>query len=729
MRKNLMFLLLCALVLFLSFAGRNMDEGMWLLNTIGTLPVAEMKKHGLELTPEQIYSPNGPSLKDAIVLLGGGTSSFVSAEGLMVTNHHVAFGGIQSLSSLKTDYLKDGFWAKAREEELSTNYTAQIVTEIRDVTAEVLSAVNDTMSAEKRSAAIRERSREIENTAKGKSDLTYRVSDMYSGVSYYLFGFQTLTDVRLVYAPPSAIGNYGGEVDNWMWPRHTGDFSIMRAYVGPDGKPAKHSKDNVPYKPKVFLPVSAAGYEEGSFAMIMGFPGRTFRYREASSVELSRDQSLPLTVDLYKTRMEIIDAASKADRTVAIKYAGKVRGVANTYKNYLGTLEGMRRADLLSIKKMDEERFTAYVNSSPELAARYGALLADMAKANAELKTFNRKSIFLSNLTGGVDMIRIANRFRTYAQGPQGEKEQTTVREAVATAFKNFDLNLEKTLLTALILKGADLPADQQVMALQEIYGNKTGAERVEEVTEFVDELYEETLLSTPEGCEELLTKGAEKIVKDEYLQFAEKIDVEQAPVTAKMNAYNATIGKLRAKYVEARLGWKKGELIYPDANRTIRFTYGQVKSFKPRDAVRYSHLTTLTGVMEKASDEDPFTVPAKLKGLWQKKDFGRYADPQSGDIPVAFIADLDITGGNSGSPVINGRGELIGCAFDGNWEAVVGDYHFQPELNRTIAVDARYMLFVLDKYSGAQNILNELVIRWGGQTATRSEEKPVGTH
>lgn len=421
MRKNLMKVLLCTLVLLLTFAGRTMDEGMWLLDTIGKLPLSDMKKHGLELTPEQIYSAHGPSLKDAIVLLGGGTSSFVSAEGLMVTNHHVAFGGIQSLSSLKADYLKDGFWAKSREEELSTNYRAQIVKEIKDVTAEVLSTVNDNMTAEQRAAAIKAKSTEIETAARGNSDLTCRVSDMYSGVSYYLFTFETLNDVRLVYAPPSAIGNYGGEVDNWIWPRHTGDFSLMRAYVGPDGKPAKYDKANVAYKPKVFLPISAAGYEEGSFAMIMGFPGRTFRYREASSVELARDESLPWTCELYKTRMDIIDKAMKADREVGIKYASKVRGVSNTYKNYLGTLEGMRRADLLRLKEKDEATFTAYVNSSPELIKKYGTLLADMAKANAETKVYNKKSIYLNNLTTGVDIMRLANRFRTYAQGDLSE--------------------------------------------------------------------------------------------------------------------------------------------------------------------------------------------------------------------------------------------------------------------------------------------------------------------
>jgi hypothetical protein len=729
MRKNLKLLLVCVVVLFFTFAGRTMDEGMWLLDTIGKLPLSEMRKHGLELAPEQIYSPVGPSLKDAIVLLGGGTSSFVSAEGLMVTNHHVAFGGIQSLSSTKDDYLKNGFWAKSRGEELSTNYTAQVVQEIKDVTSQVLSAVSDTMTAEQRTAAIREKSREIETAAKGSSDLTCRVTDMYNGVSYYLFTFQTLSDVRLVYAPPSDIGNFGGEVDNWMWPRHTGDFSLMRAYIGPDGKPAKYAKDNVPFKPKVFLPISAAGFDEGSFAMIMGFPGRTFRYREASAVQLARDESLPLTVDLYKTRIDIIEKATKADRSLAIKYASKVRGIANTYKNYLGTLEGMRRADLLELKKNDEANFTAYINSSPDLTRKYGTLLTDMEQANAELRTFNKKSILLTNLTSALDIFRLANRFRTYAQGAQTEKDRETVREAMNATFKNFNLGIEKATMAALILKSAELPATQQVAALREIYGSRGGPEQEEAVREFVDELYDETSLSTPEECEELLARSGEQIVKDDYLQLAAKIDAEQTPVTAKTNAFNARINLLRAKYVEARLGWKKGELVYPDANRTIRFTYGQVRPFKPRDAVEYHYFTSLTGVMQKESSEDPFIVPAKLKELWQKKDFGRYADPKTGDVPVAFIADLDITGGNSGSPVINGRGELIGCAFDGNWEAVVGDYYFQPELNRTISVDSRYMLFILDKYSGAKNILNEMVIRYGADQVTESGASQVGSH
>ena len=722
MKKISGLVLIAVLLLLLTIGSRWMDEGMWLLDSIHKLPVAEMNRHGLVLTPEQIYSPTGPSLKDAIVLLGGGTASFVSREGLIITNHHVAFGGIQSLSSVQEDYLKNGFWAKSKTDELQTTYTAQIIVGMKDVTAEVLSAARDTLTAEARAKALQVKIAEIEKREKGTSRFTCRVSDMYSGGKYYLFTYESFTDVRLVYAPPSAIGNFGGEVDNWMWPRHTGDFSFMRVYCGPDGLPAKYAKNNIPYTPKVFLPVSAEGYREGSFAMILGFPGRTFRYREAAAVQLARDETLPAIIDLYKTRMDIIDAAGAKDRAVQIKLASRVRGLANTYKNYLGTLEGMKHADLLTHKRGEEQLFASYLAGSSELTKKYGALLGDLERAATELESFNRKSIVLSNVSTGVDLVRLANRLKTYAAGYRDSagitlspsaKDRDAVREFIRSVFKIYDLQVDKNTLCALILKNLALPADQQVLAFRSIAGNRTGADRERAVREYVDDLYDETLLTSPTGCEKLLDGGAERIRDDEWVKFADALDREQAPLAARTAAFNAKLATLRARFIEAWLEWKKGDVTYPDANRSIRFTYGTVKPYTPRDGVAYRHYTTLTGVIEKACEEDPFIVPEKLVNLWREKDFGRYVDAASGEVHVAFLTDLDITGGNSGSPVINGKGELIGCAFDGNWEAVVGDYYFQEQYNRTISVDSRYVLFILDKFSGADNILKELLIHW----------------
>ena len=713
MKQRLSIAIPSLLVFGLFFGGRWDDEGMCLLNNVTKLPLAGMKQHGLELTPEQIYSATGPSLKDAIILLGGGTGSFISADGLIITNHHVAFAGLQALSSVQDDYLKNGFHAASHAEELPTTYTAQIVKEIREVTSNVLAAVKDSMPAGERERAIRAKSQEIEAAAKGSTDLTCRVVEMYSGVQYYLFTFESLSDVRMVFAPPSAIGNYGGEVDNWMWPRHTGDFALMRAYVGPDGKPAKYSKENVPYHPKLFLPFSAEGVSEGSFTMILGFPGRTFRYREASGVELLRDEVMPTSIDLYKTRMDIIDLWGKKDRAIELKYANRVRSLANTYKNYLGVLAGMRRSDLLTRRKSEEADFIAYVNSSPLLKTRYGNVLADLAEADSDSRSYARKASLLQNLTTGVDILRLATRFRQFATVAEPtEKDAAAVREFATSVFKNYDLNVEKATLIALILKSADMPAGQQIAAFREIVGSRTGEARAKEVAEFVNDLYESTDLATPEGTLKLLARGPEKIMKDDYVKLSAKIDPDQLSTQQHTSRLTPLFTTLRGKYMEALMGWKKETVMYPDANRTIRFTYGLVKPLHARDAVDLDEVTTLGGVMEKETGEDPFIVPARLKELWQKKDFGRYADPKLNDVPVAFIANMDITGGNSGSPVINGKGELVGCAFDGNWESVVGDYVFQEPLNRTISVDARYVLFILDKFAHAENIMKELVIR-----------------
>ena len=720
MAKRIVYL---GAILIALFAGSrlNADEGMWLLDAIGTLPTAQMKSHGLELTPDQIFSNTDPSLKDAIVLLGGGTGGFVSAEGMIVTNHHVAFAGIRALSSVQDDYLKNGFLASTKEQELSTSYNADIVQSMTDVTAEVFSAATDTMNEGDRERAIRSKRKEIEDKWQDSTKLGCRVVDMYGGAKYYMFVSLRLEDVRLVYAPPQAIGNFGGETDNWMWPRHTGDFSLMRAYTGPDGKPAKYAKENVPYKPRKFLPVSTQGVQEGSFAMIMGFPGRTYRYREALGVQLAQEETLPWTEELYNTRIDVINRWSDNDRAIALKYASKLRGLANTKKNYSGTLAGLRRTNLVAAKKSADENLAAFIAANPDLARRAGTTLADLTAATDELRTINKKNVYMNSINTGMELFQIAAKLGSYftslkkddkgtLRDPE-EKDLQPIREWMGKNFKDYEANLDKDMITALILENAKLPVNQQLKTFAAIYKTKTGNDRERAVRDFVDELFEDTELATLAGCEKLLKGDPEDILDDEAVKFYRKYSAEAGPVAAKQQGLLAKLTRLRTKYVEALLEWRKNTVTYPDANRSLRFTYGEVVPLAPRDAASYSTTTTLTGVMEKESDAEEFLVPGKLKELWRKKDFGRYVDPKLNDVPVAFISNLDITGGNSGSPVINGKGELIGCAFDGNWDGVVGDYVYEERMNRCIAVDSRYMLFVIDKFSGAENILKELVI------------------
>ncbi len=691
-------------------------EGMWLLDALPKLPLAGMQERGLVLTPEQI-----DGLKEGVVLLSGGTASFVSPDGLLLTNHHVAYSAIQSLSSVSSDYLQEGFLASARDQELSTSYTLDMVVEMRDVTGQVQSEVREDMTREERLRAIRSGILSVEEAQPDTGGFTSKVVSMYEGNRHYLFRMRRISDIRLVYAPPSSIGNFGGEVDNWIWPRHTGDFALLRAYVGPSGRPARYSPDNIPYHPRVFFPLSTQGVHEGSFAMIMGFPGRTYRYQEASAVRLAIEQTIPITIDLYKTRIDVIRDATSSDRTKEIQYASKVRRLANTYKKYLAILDGFRRSDLLNLKYREEQAFQSYLDSSAAVPASSRTMLHDLTRVSDRLWKLTPKNLLLSSLTRGVELLGIANRFISYTNAfPQdslgnplepSEQQRDGMRSFVRRVYKDFDPQIDKRLLLALLLKSFTLGTDQHLACAEEIARGDTGIQREERLREFVEGLYTETRLASLSGCDELLAKEKEDILDDPFIRFARTMSVEQSVVNADVYQVNSDLDDLRSPFVKTWIEWKHGSVSYPDANRTLRLTYGQVESLSPRDATLYSFCTTLAGVMEKETGTPPFVVPPKLKDLWRHKAFGGYADPVLCDVPVGFIANLDITGGNSGSPVLNGRGELIGCAFDTNWDGVTGDYLFEERFNRAISVDARYILFVLDKFSGGESIVQEMVI------------------
>ena len=476
----------------------------------------------------------------------------------------------------------------------------------------------------------------------------------------------------------------------------------------------------MPFAPKAFLPISTKGVQQGDVAMVMGFPGRAFRYHDASSVGLAHDVTLPWQIDLSATRIAILEEAGKSDRALELQYASRLRGMANSYKNFKGVLEGMQKADFLSVKRAQEADLAAFVASTPDLQREFGDVISSLQKANGEVGQVARTNALFTALSGSVDMLGIARRVNgfveRFAPDEQGntvsptDEERTAFRDSLMRTYTSMNPGVDRAMLEAMMRKSAELPSDQRIAVFDRITRNATGVELQRHVGEYLDDLYAESRITTPDRLADLLKEDADDILDDPFVRLRRELAEGQTPVTTRMQKAQTAISHERGRYIDALMRMKKTDLVYPDANRTLRFGYGLVTTLEPRDAVKLGYRTTLRGVMEKEDDETPFLVPPRLRELWERKDFGPYAE--NGDVTVAFLATLDNTGGSSGSPVINGRGELIGCAFDGNWEGVLGDYYYQERLNRAICVDARYMLFILDKFAGAKNILQELVIR-----------------
>ena len=719
------FLLL--VLTFTPFAAANgMDEGMWLLDSLARLPFGGTSARHLQLTPGQIYSTSGPSLKDAIVSLDGGTASFVSAQGLMLTSWSTSSPGIRVHHPLRPDLAADGFLAVTRDEELPLVSTARVVVGMKDVTNEIRSAVNDTMSAETCALVLLQKSRQMERSALAATGHIAHVAEMYDGLAYYLLTYIELRDIRLVYAPPGAVVTPDDDGEGRTWPRHAADFAFMRAYVSPDGKPEKYSRENVPFTPAAFLPFSIQGYDTGTFAMALGFPTRTHRNREAAALQLARDETLPVTISLYKERINIIQNAAKDDRHVRIRYAARLRGLVHTCRDYLAMLEGMRRMDLLTWKRDAEGRFSEYVASDPTLTRRYGSLLADLAKASAALRTLTRKSVVEHHLSTGVEILRIADRLRdlTAPMGvnPAGkvkslsEQQRAEFHWFAGRILGNVNLDVDKKILAALIVASLDPEPEagaehqhQAVQLFQEIAGNGPAAEREARVRAYVDELYEHTALCSLDGCDRLLGLDSSAVNEDPFIGFSAALSDEMRPVILASRRINVEMRPLRQNLLEGWLEWKKGERVYPDANRTLRLTFGKVTSAGMHEPFRLHNNGTVT---QEAPGEDLTGTPARILELWENRDFGRYADPQTGKMPVAFAATLDVIDGNAGSPVLNGQGKIIGCAYEGDRSWSVSNYCYQKQLNRTLSIDARYMLFLLDKVSNAVNIMKEITVQ-----------------
>ncbi len=715
MRKFISILVI--LVTFSGFQARA-DEGMWLLPLIEKLNIGTMTNMGLKLTAEDIYSLNKASMKDAIVIFGGGcTGEIVSPEGLLLTNHHCGYGSIQKHSSVEHDYLTNGFWAMNRKEELpNPGLSVTFLVRIEDVTSRVIDKTNAGMSEAERREAVNAESSAI--TAEAIKDTQYRamVQPFYGGNQYFLLVYEVYTDVRLVGTPPNSIGKYGHDTDNWMWPRHTGDFSVFRVYMGPDGKPAQYSEDNVPLKPKYYLPVSIKDLQKNDFAMIMGYPGGTERYMTSYEVDEAMKITNTNRIKIRGERQDILMKDMVSDPKINIQYASKYSGSSNYWKFSIGQNEGLVRLRTAEKKAAFEADFMKWVKSDPTRTEKYGnalSLIENAVKGRAE--QFNVQQYLSEVFRGSCEMISFAGQLVPLedALTEKDSKRVTEIKDRILKNMDNFygnysyptDRKVTKSLLK---LYKADIDPKFWPDFYAQIDKKFKGS-----VDAYVDDMFTRSFFTSPEKLKAFLDKPVLKILqKDPAYIAAKSVSATRSKLQKDLEGYSADLSKGQRIYIAGVMEYMPDKTKYPDANFTMRMTYGKVLDYYPYDAVHYNWYTTIDGVIQKYKKGDyEFDLPQHFIDLYDKKEYGRYAASE-GYMPVCFITDNDITGGNSGSPVINGNGELIGLAFDGNWEAMTGDIAFEPELQRTICVDIRYVLWVMDIYAGAGHLLKEMDIR-----------------
>ncbi len=698
------------------------DEGMWLLTQLNTI-YPQMQEKGCKLTPEQIYSINHTSLKDAIVLFGGYcTGEIVSPNGLLFTNHHCGYGRIQAHSTPEHDYLKNGFWARSYEEELpNPGLFVRFFVKMDDVTDKVLKGTTLTMEEKTRDSIIQKNIAEILKKAYKKypkKDFYYlQVKPMYAGNQYFLFVYREYRDVRLVGAPPSSIGKFGFDTDNWMWPRHTGDFSIFRVYTSPDGKPAEYSPDNVPLKPKHYLPISLKGLKPGDYVMILGFPGSTERYMPSYGVEQVMKITNPNRIKIRGIRQEIMMEDMLADQKVFIQYASKYARSSNYWKYSIGQNQGLERLKVIERKKQLEQQFTDWIKKDLERQKIYGDVLNLFKEAYQKRAPYVNAAQYLREcFLYGTEYIYFASRAKKlYKLLTQENPDQ----EAINSEIEHLKKYAER------FFKDYNPPTDKKVAAaMLKVFIEDIEPEFYPDFVSYVIKKYKTNYAKYEEHVFKksvftdkdrfmnfLQNPSAKTLEKDPAFSAALSLGKKSKELRSKLEVYDKMLDRAYRLWLNGLMKMQKNKIFYPDANMTIRLTYGTVGGYSPRDAVWYEYFTTLKGVMEKEDSTNfEFYVPWKLKALYNKKDFGQYAE--NGRMHIAFLSNNDITGGNSGSPVINANGELVGLAFDGNWEAMSGDIAFEPNLQRTISVDIRYVLFIIDKYADDDRLIKELTLR-----------------
>jgi hypothetical protein len=693
------------------------DEGMWMPHQMKDL---KLQEKGLKMDPMDLYKKDGTGIMSAIVYLGGGTGEFVSSEGLILTNHHVAFSALQRAATKEKDTIRDGFIAWTKEEEIpARGYIADVLLGYEEVTDKIVSGIKPGMTHREQYEIIdKARKKLIADTEKAGKDIRVSVADMYSGNAYYMFRFKRIKDIRIVYAPPRDLGNFGGDIDNWMWPRHTCDFTFLRAYVSKDNEGVDYSTENVPYIPKSFLKISTDGFKDGDFSFVMGYPGRT--YRSYTLDELKFDlKNMRDRMELYKDIIAFFEDAGKDDRDIQIKYAGIIKGLNNGLKNYQGKFEGIDKIDLIGIKKDQEKHYSEWAKKDPAREEQFGDSLVNisafMDKYAAYYKKNNLLGLMVSPYFGSTLLSQAYTIYRTVEERGKPDMERESayqernlprIKMRIQLAERGYHLETDRTFLKHQLKKLFDFPEDDIPNALKDLIAKKSE----EAIDSFVDGLYDKTILSDPKKRLELFDSKLDKLMAtgDPLLKLTADLETEMKVLREENKALGQERLNLKKTFLAGLMEQKSGR-IAPDANSTIRFTYGFIDGYIPRDAVYYTSQTTLGGVVEKDTGEFPFHVPEKLKELYKVRDFGRYSDKKLEDIPACFLNTTSVTGGNSGSPTLNAKGEQIGIIFDMTYESVTADYYEVPELQRTISVDIRYVLFVTEKFSGAKHIIEEL--------------------
>jgi hypothetical protein len=717
--KKYFILISLTLVISLSSAALP-DEGMWIPLLIEKYNIKLMQEKGFKLSAEDIYSVNRASMKDAIVRFGGGcTGEMISGEGLLITNHHCGFGQIQRHSTLEHDYITNGFWAMSAEEELpNPGLTVTFLKRMEDVTDQVLNGVKEGMEPEEREKIIESNSGNIMRKAVEGTWYSAIVRPFYMGNQYFLFVNETFRDVRLVGAPPSAIGNFGGDTDNWTWPRHTGDFSLFRVYTDKNNRPANYSRDNIPYKPLYHFPVSLKGVSEGDFTMVFGYPGTTYQYVPSYYIDMVKNYINPRLIEIRTKKIEIIDDEMDSDPLLRIKYSAKKVGISNAWKKWIGEIQGLERMNTIGKKQESEKLITQWVNSDPDRKAKYGHVLPRYEELYGQLRDYTLVNSYTNDafFSTGIEAVGFARNIFALVRLTENKSDQAAINSAkenlISSAtdfYKNYNGDTDKKLFAAIMeLYGQNLDARWQA---PEFIRLKKSCK--EDYRSLADKIYSESFF-TDELRFKAFVKyftagGIKKLKKDPlYMLSLSATQFISENVTPELLSINSEIRQLDQVYMRMQMEFDKSKLFYPDANSTLRVSYGTVQGYYSKDAIYFRHYSTLKGIIEKDNPEIyDYDVPRKLKQLYLARDYGRYT--QNGEIPVCFIANNHTTGGNSGSPVINADGHLIGINFDRAWEGVASDMAFNPEQSRNISLDIRFALFIIDKFAGAGYLLKEM--------------------